>query len=97
MLKPIKFTCADHQGADQARVQQWDGKAWKIISDFYTADEKILAPMVKEHADKYAKEKKITPRDCAKAELSASDRRTGGGGRAASRIAASRLPEPEIT
>jgi branched-chain amino acid transport system substrate-binding protein len=65
MLKPIKFTCADHQGADQARFEQWDGKAWKIISDFYTADEKLLAPMVKETAEKYAKEKNITPRDCA--------------------------------
>jgi branched-chain amino acid transport system substrate-binding protein len=65
MLKPIKFTCADHQGADQARLEQWDGKAWKIISDFYTADEKLLAPMVKETAEKYAKEKNITPRDCA--------------------------------
>ena len=66
MLKPIKFSCADHQGADQARIQQWDGKAWKIISDFYTADEKLLEPMVKEAAAKYAKEKNITPRDCSK-------------------------------
>ena len=67
MLKPIKFTCQDHQGADQARIQQWDGKEWKIISDCYTADETILAPMVKEAADKYAEEKNITPRDCSKA------------------------------
>jgi branched-chain amino acid transport system substrate-binding protein len=67
MIKPIKFSCADHQGADQARVQQWDGKAWKIISDYYTADESLLAPMVKEAAAAYATEKKITPRDCSKA------------------------------
>jgi len=66
MLKPLKFTCSDHQGADQARIQQWDGKAWKTISDFYTADESILAPMVKAQAEQYAAEKKITPRDCAK-------------------------------
>ena len=66
MLKPMKFTCSDHQGADQARIQQWDGKAWKTISDFYTADESILAPMVKAQAEQYAAEKKITPRDCAK-------------------------------
>ncbi len=66
MLKPIKFSCADHQGADQARLQQWDGKEWKIISDFYTADETLLQPMVKEAAEKYAKEKNITPRDCSK-------------------------------
>jgi branched-chain amino acid transport system substrate-binding protein len=67
MIKPIKFSCSDHQGADQARVQQWDGKAWKIISDYYTADESLLAPMVKEAAANYATEKKITPRDCSKA------------------------------
>ena len=66
MLKPMKFSCQDHQGADQARLQQWDGKEWKIISDYYTADESILAPMVKEQAAKYAKEKNITPRDCSK-------------------------------
>ena len=66
MIKPLKFSCSDHQGADEARVQQWDGKAWKTISDFYTADEKILGPMVKAQAEKYAKEKNITPRDCSK-------------------------------
>lgn len=66
MLKPIKFTCQDHQGADEARVQQWDGKAWKIISDYYKADLSILDPMVKETAAKYAADKKITPRDCSK-------------------------------
>ncbi len=26
----------------EARVQQWDGKAWKVISDWYTADQQIL-------------------------------------------------------
>src|SRR3974377_2450516 len=54
MLKPIKLTCQDHQGADEARVQQWDGKNWKIISDYYKADLSILDPMVKDAATKYA-------------------------------------------
>jgi branched-chain amino acid transport system substrate-binding protein len=66
MLKPLKFSCADHQGADDARLHQWDGKEWKVITDYYTADRKILDPMVKETAAKYAAEKKITPRDCSK-------------------------------
>jgi branched-chain amino acid transport system substrate-binding protein len=66
MLRPLKFSCQDHQGADLARLHQWDGKEWKIISDYYTADSSILAPMVKETAAKYAKDKNITPRDCAK-------------------------------
>jgi branched-chain amino acid transport system substrate-binding protein len=66
MLKPIMLTCQDHQGADEARVQQWDGKNWKIISGYYKADLSILDPMVKGAAAKYAADKKIPPRDCAK-------------------------------
>jgi branched-chain amino acid transport system substrate-binding protein len=66
MLQPLRFSCEDHQGADVARVQQWDGKAWKTISDYYKADESILAPLVKDNAAKYATEKKITARDCSK-------------------------------
>ena len=48
MLKPIKITCADHEGAREGRVQQWDGKEWKIISDWYTANQEITEPLVKE-------------------------------------------------
>ncbi len=66
LIKPLKFSCSDHQGADVARIQQWDGKNWKTISDYFTADQSVLGPMVKEHAAKYATEHKITPRDCSK-------------------------------
>src|SRR5215208_4683164 len=66
MVGPIKLSCQDHQGADIARVQQWDGKEWKVISGNYKADLSILDPMVKEQSAKYAAEKKITPRDCSK-------------------------------
>src|SRR5262249_44578736 len=65
MIKPVKFSCTDHEGARDARVHQWDGKEWKVISDWYTADDSVLGPMVKETAAKYAKEKNITPRDCS--------------------------------
>ncbi|MGE8941750.1 ABC transporter substrate-binding protein [Leptospira interrogans] len=66
MLEPIKLSCADHQGADKARLHQWDGKEWKIISDYYTADRSVVDPLVKDVSEKYAAEKKITPRDCSK-------------------------------
>ncbi|QQS15057.1 MAG: ABC transporter substrate-binding protein [Rhodospirillales bacterium] len=66
VLQPLKVTCADHEGARASRLHQWDGKAWKVISDWYQGDDQILAPMVKETAAKYAAEKKITPRDCSK-------------------------------
>ena len=66
MMKPLKLSCSDHQGADVARVQQWDGKEWKVISDYYTADRDVLDKLVAEQSAKYAVEKKITPRDCSK-------------------------------
>jgi branched-chain amino acid transport system substrate-binding protein len=66
LMQPLKFSCSDHQGADVARIQQWDGKNWKTISDYFTADQSVLGPMVKEAAAKYATEHKITPRDCSK-------------------------------
>jgi branched-chain amino acid transport system substrate-binding protein len=67
MVLPMKFSCSEHEGgAAKASVHQWDGKAWKVISDMYTADDTVLAPMVKATAAKYAEEKKITPRDCSK-------------------------------
>ncbi len=69
MLLPIKFSCADHEGgAPKARIHQWDGKAWNVISDWYTADDSILGPLVKTTAGKYAAERKIEPRDCSKVE-----------------------------
>ena len=59
-VKPIKVSCEDHEGARTARMQTWDGKNWKISSDWYTGDDKVLLPMVKEAAAKYAAEKKIS-------------------------------------
>jgi len=66
MIGPLKVTCADHEGARLSRVHQWDGKKWNVISDWFTADDSILSPLVKSTAEKYAAEKKITARDCSK-------------------------------
>jgi branched-chain amino acid transport system substrate-binding protein len=60
-LKPVKVSCEDHEGARTGRIQTWDGKDWKITSDWYTSDDSVIAPMVKEAAAKYAAEKKLTP------------------------------------
>lgn len=66
MMRPIKLSCKDHEGIAQGRIHQWDGKKWNFVSDWYTADEKLIRPMVEETAKKYAAEKNITPRDCSK-------------------------------
>jgi branched-chain amino acid transport system substrate-binding protein len=66
MLKPVKISCSDHEGARDGRVQQWDGKEWKVISDWYTANQEVTEPLVKDVSAKYAAEKKIEARDCSK-------------------------------
>jgi branched-chain amino acid transport system substrate-binding protein len=59
MLKPLKTSCKDHEGARDGRVQQWDGKEWKVISDWYTARSAEIDPLVASVSQKYAADKKI--------------------------------------
>ena len=63
---PIQTTCKDHQGAHTARIQTWDGTKWNVGNDWYEADEAIIKPLVNSSARRYATEKKIEIRDCAK-------------------------------
>jgi branched-chain amino acid transport system substrate-binding protein len=51
-------------GTDWARIAQWDGQKFKVVSDWYQADKSMVDPLVKEAAAKYAKEKNITPVNC---------------------------------
>jgi branched-chain amino acid transport system substrate-binding protein len=64
IMRPLTTTCRDHAGAHMARIQTWDGNKWNFTSDWYQADMKIIEPMIKESAQKYAAEKKISPRKC---------------------------------
>jgi len=67
VLRPISTSCQDHMGAYWARIETWDGKTWKISSDWMQGDEQIIKPMIKANAAKYAAEKKLAPRtpaDC---------------------------------
>jgi branched-chain amino acid transport system substrate-binding protein len=66
LARPVSVSCGDHSGVHEARIQEWDGKQWKFISDWIEADQKYLGPKVKEAAAKYAKDKNITPVDCGK-------------------------------
>ncbi len=65
MLRPVKTTCENHMGDDWARIIQWDGGKFNVVSDWYQSDKQYVDPLVKAEAEKYASEKKITPRDCA--------------------------------
>jgi branched-chain amino acid transport system substrate-binding protein len=67
VMRPVSTSCNDHMGATWARIHTWDGAKWNFTSDWLSADEQILKPMVRAAADKYAAEKKIerrAPADC---------------------------------
>ena len=65
-MPDLNVTCLDHEGSGKVKFQQWDGKQWKVITDWIDSDQTIVRPMIEESAAKYAKEKNITPRDCSK-------------------------------
>ena len=48
------------------KFQQWDGKEWKVITDWIPSDQSIVRPMIEASAAQYAQEKGITRRDCGK-------------------------------
>jgi branched-chain amino acid transport system substrate-binding protein len=65
-MSPVSTSCVDHAGGRAAGVHTWDGKKWVVQKDRYEADMSILTPMIRASAEKYAQEKKLTKRDCAK-------------------------------
>ena len=65
-MQPLHVSCLDHEGGGAVKFQQWDGKQWKVITDWISSDQKIVRPMIEASAAQYAKEKGITPRDCSK-------------------------------
>jgi branched-chain amino acid transport system substrate-binding protein len=67
VMRPISTSCQDHEGSRSARIHTWDGQKWVFSSDWIEADTSIIKPLVKQYADKYAAEKKISrraPADC---------------------------------
>jgi branched-chain amino acid transport system substrate-binding protein len=66
MMQPLQTTCVDHEGARRARIHTWDGSKWVLDQTWYEADDQIIKPMVAGAAKRYATEKKVEIRDCAK-------------------------------
>ncbi|MFT0849407.1 ABC transporter substrate-binding protein [Achromobacter sp. F4_2707] len=66
ILRPVRTSCEDHMGDDWARIIQWDGSKFEIVSDWYQSNRDFVDPLVKEYGARHAAEKKIEPRDCSK-------------------------------
>lgn len=66
LLPPIKTSCTNHEGSGMVKIQQWDGTKWVPVSGWIEGNKELIHPLFKTSAQQYAKEKNITPRDCAK-------------------------------
>ncbi|MCZ7563283.1 MAG: ABC transporter substrate-binding protein [Burkholderiales bacterium] len=65
-MQALKVSCMDHEGGGAVKFLQWDGAKWNVISDWIASDQSLVRPMIEASAAKYAKEKNITLRNCAK-------------------------------
>jgi branched-chain amino acid transport system substrate-binding protein len=60
-MPSLKVSCNDHEGSGLVKFQQWDGKQWKVITDWMSGDKPMVRGMIEESAAKYAAEKNIKP------------------------------------
>lgn len=65
LLPEVKTSCDNHEGSGKVKLQQWDGSKWVVLSDWLEGNKALIHPLFQADAKKFAKEKGITPRDCA--------------------------------
>ncbi len=66
LAPPVRVTCDNHEGDNPAiLIQQWNGKAWEIKTDWIPAMSDVVRPLIEQDAAQYAKENNITLRDCS--------------------------------
>lgn len=75
LFHSINVTCANHEGEGRVTFQQWDGAKWTVVSDWIKPDRATLRPIIEASSAAYAKERGLTPRDCAAEEQA--DARSG--------------------
>jgi len=63
--RPFKVSCSNHESNGQMMIQQWDGKQWKIVSNWITPMRKLVRAEVQKAAVKEAAKFKYGKRkDC---------------------------------
>lgn len=62
LLQQLKVTPTDHEGGGAARVQEWTGSGWNLVTDWIEVDDSVVDPLIEAKAAAYAKEQGITPR-----------------------------------
>jgi branched-chain amino acid transport system substrate-binding protein len=63
-MPPVKLSCADHEGTQPIRLQEWDGSHWSFVSDWIMPMKDVVRPLIEASAAEYASQNGIEPRDC---------------------------------
>src|SRR5207249_8386274 len=42
LMQALKVSCMDHEGGGAVKFLQWDGKKWKVITDWIASDQSIV-------------------------------------------------------
>jgi branched-chain amino acid transport system substrate-binding protein len=66
LTRPLRVTCDNHEGNGLALVQQWDGKQWKLVSDWIEPMRDVVRPKLEAAAVEEGKKLGYTQRDCSK-------------------------------
>ncbi|CAM3394372.1 ABC transporter substrate-binding protein [Paracidovorax anthurii] len=62
LFHSIHVTWDNHEGNGRVAFQQWDGRQWKVVSDWIAPDWKLLRPLIEKSSEAYAREKKLAVR-----------------------------------
>jgi branched-chain amino acid transport system substrate-binding protein len=52
-MQPLKVSCEDHNGHHPVYMQEWDGKQWQPISDWFEPMRDVVRPMLEQAALDY--------------------------------------------
>lgn len=64
LVPTVKTSCADHEGSGAVRMHQWDGSKWTALAEWTVSDRALVRGFTEQAAAGYAKEKKLSVRDC---------------------------------
>ena len=68
LFHSIDVTWKNHEGDGLVTFQQWDGKEWKVVSDWISPDWALLRPIIEKSSEAYAKSHDIKLRTEADAD-----------------------------
>ncbi|MGE4244912.1 MAG: ABC transporter substrate-binding protein [Parvibaculaceae bacterium] len=61
-MSPVKVSCEDHNGHHAVYMQEWDGKQWKKISDWFDPMKDVVRPMLEAAAADYVSKNQPWPK-----------------------------------